>query len=128
MRNFLVRFRLLFAAAVAAFMLLGAGPASAQYGYDYGYDGYFYDDDYYDDDWYYDYYDYDFGQDWRDEYYTGEYDELEYEPNEGLHEEEWYDPSDWFDTNPGISYEDMDDYYDDETDYDYDDRGEVYDF
>jgi len=23
--------------------------------------------------------------------------EYEYEPDEGLHEEEWYDPSDWFD-------------------------------
>lgn len=117
--------------AAVCVALFAAVPAHAQYGYDYGwgYDGYYYDDDNYDDDWYYDYYDYndsyygaDFGDDWRDEYYTGEYDELEYEPGEGLHEEEWYDPSDWFDTNTGISYEDMDEYegvYDDGT---YEDR------
>ena len=49
--------------------------------------------------------------------------EYEYEADEGLHEEEWYDPSDWFDTpGEGISYESdwydstygyTDDYYDD---------------
>jgi hypothetical protein len=49
-------------------------------------------------------------------------DDLEYEVDEGVHEEEWYDPSDWGDdwANPGIDYEtdawDYD-YYDD---YDYD--------
>ena len=31
--------------------------------------------------------------------------EYEYEPDEGLHQEEWYDPSDWFDDTPGIDYE-----------------------
>ena len=31
--------------------------------------------------------------------------EYEYEPDEGLHQEEWYDPSDWFDTTPGVDYE-----------------------
>lgn len=31
--------------------------------------------------------------------------EYEYEPGEGLHREEWYDPSDWFDTSPGTDYE-----------------------
>ncbi len=32
--------------------------------------------------------------------------EYEYEPGEGLHREEWYDPSDWFDReDDGISYE-----------------------
>lgn len=36
----------------------------------------------------------------------------EYEPGEGLHQEEWYDPSDWFDTGTGIDYEgEWDDYY-----------------
>lgn len=32
--------------------------------------------------------------------------EYEYEPGEGLHEEEWYDPSDWFDLSPTVNYED----------------------
>ncbi len=32
--------------------------------------------------------------------------EWEYEAGEGLHQEEWYDPTDWFDTaGEGISYE-----------------------
>lgn len=45
-------------------------------------------------------------------------DDYEYEADEGLHEEEWYDPSDWFESdNDGIDYEyDYDPYY---TDYDY---------
>jgi hypothetical protein len=35
-----------------------------------------------------------------------EWSEWEYEPGEGLHREEWYDPSDWFDRpGEGISYE-----------------------
>lgn len=40
-------------------------------------------------------------------YYGEEFEpwEYEYEPGEGLHEEEWYDPSDWFDISPSISYE-----------------------
>jgi hypothetical protein len=49
--------------------------------------------------------------------------DYEYEPGEGLHEEEWYDPSDWdmgYD-DPGVDYEDSwgytDDYYDDDTYY-----------
>lgn len=32
--------------------------------------------------------------------------EYEYEPGEGLHQEEWYDPSDWVDTTEGVDYED----------------------
>jgi hypothetical protein len=31
--------------------------------------------------------------------------EYEYEPGEGIHEEEWYDPSDWFDAGGGVDYE-----------------------
>ena len=31
--------------------------------------------------------------------------EYEWEPDEGLHEEEWYDPSDWGDDNDGVDYE-----------------------
>jgi hypothetical protein len=31
--------------------------------------------------------------------------QYEYEPDEGLHQEEWYDPSDWFDNEPGVDYE-----------------------
>lgn len=55
-------------------------------------------------------------------------DHMEYEPGEGLHEEEWYDPTDWWDDDfdgvrgPDIDYEDMDrddDWYD--HDYEYDD-------
>ncbi len=34
----------------------------------------------------------------------------EYEPGEGVHEEEWYDPSDWFDNDEAIDYEN--DWYD----------------
>lgn len=56
----------------------------------------------------------------------GEY--MEWEADEGLHEEEWYDPSDWFDDDfDGIDGPDTDYEYDDEygwTDYDYD--GEYY--
>ncbi len=45
----------------------------------------------------------------------------EYEPDEGWHEEEWYDPTDWFDNRP-YNYEyDYDD-YDYDYDYDYDNR------
>jgi hypothetical protein len=104
--------------AAAAILLAGASRAPAQYdyddNYDLGYDGYYYDDGLYDDDWYYDYYDYDFGEEGLSEW--------EYEPDEGYHREEWYDPSDWFDTGVGVSYEDMDDAYDD-YDYDYNNGG-----
>ena len=32
--------------------------------------------------------------------------EYEYEADEGLHQEEWYDPSDWFDYEDGsVDYE-----------------------
>lgn len=42
-------------------------------------------------------------------------DEWEYEADEGLHEEEWYDPTDWFNDDNRVSYEtDWDDYYDDD--------------
>ena len=38
--------------------------------------------------------------------------EYEYEADEGLHQEEWYDPSDWFNSGEGVSYEtDWNDYY-----------------
>ena len=44
--------------------------------------------------------------------FAQDYSDYEYEPGEGLHQEEWYDPSDWFDTGEGIDYEtDWDNYY-----------------
>lgn len=50
--------------------------------------------------------------------------DYEYETDQGLHEEEWYDPSDWFDTDTGVDYElDYDPYY---TDYDYYDPYDPY--
>lgn len=49
-----------------------------------------------------------YDEDVQEEIREGDYEDLEYEPGEGLHEEEWYDPSDWFDVSPGISYEDGD--------------------
>lgn len=68
----------------------------------------------------------------QEEIREGDFEDLEYEPGEGLHEEEWYDPSDWFDVSPGISYENDgyygdsywydDDYYSDDY-YDYDEYG-----
>lgn len=33
-------------------------------------------------------------------------DDIEWDPQSGYHEEEWYDPSDWFDADEGIEYED----------------------
>lgn len=62
--------------------------------------------------------------------------EYEWEEGEGYHEEEWYDPSDWFDVpGEGISYENgwtdygyYDDYYyDDYYDYGYDTGYDYYD-
>lgn len=61
------------------------------------------------------------------------YDDIEWEAGEGYHEEEWYDPSDWFDLDEGVEYEydfgdtygyvnDTDDWY-----YDYYDDSYVYD-
>lgn len=54
--------------------------------------------------------------------------EYEYEYYEGLHEEEWYDPSDWFDDpGEGISYET--DWYDNTYGYgDYYDSGYDFDY
>ena len=43
--------------------------------------------------------------------------EMEYEADEGYHEEEWYDPSDWFNDDNQISYE-TDDGWDDSEWYD----------
>ena len=53
------------------------------------------------------------------DFYTNDYDDVEYEreqyeweAGEGYHEEEWYDPSDWFNVNSGTDYEyDYDDHY-----------------
>lgn len=64
--------------------------------------------------------------------------DYEYEPDEGWHEEEWYDPTDWFDDRPynyeydydGYGYYDSD-YYtdeDDPVDYDYWDSPYDYDY
>lgn len=53
----------------------------------------------------------------------------EWEPDEGYHEEEWYDPSDWFDDDSTVDYEyDWDDYGYGYNDYAYDeyDYGEGY--
>lgn len=49
--------------------------------------------------------------------------EYEWEPGTGYHEEEWWDPSDWFDTSPGVDYEETGYYgswFGDNDDYDYD--------
>lgn len=55
---------------------------------------------------------------------------MEWEADEGFHEEEWYDPSDWFDDDfDGISGPDTDYEYDYNygwTDYDYDYNGDYY--
>ena len=74
-------------------LLVAPTAAVAQYGYDYDYDSYGYYDDY--------------GYD-----YDG--DDYEYEAGEGYHEEEWYDPGDWFNDDGRVSYETDRDY-----DYDY---------
>jgi hypothetical protein len=63
-----------------------------------------------------------------------DYDAMEWEPGTGYHEEEWYDPGDWFDDDyyRGVDYEetgwgwmDGDAYYDD--DYVYYDDAYLYD-
>lgn len=56
-----------------------------------------------------------------------ESEQYEYEPGEGYHEQEWYDPSDWFEIGRDFDYEDDDyvggyygdGYYDDDWYYDY---------
>ncbi len=62
--------------------------------------------------------------------------DMEYEPGEGLHEEEWYDPTDWWDDDfdgrrgPTVDYEydDWDTDYDwEDDDWDYDEPYAVYD-
>lgn len=52
--------------------------------------------------------------------------DYEWEPDEGLHEEEWYDPSDWWDGEAGVEYE-YDYYTDDWYDYEYGYEDEWYD-
>lgn len=58
--------------------------------------------------------------------------QYEYEADEGIHQEEWYDPGDWFDTDDAVDYEtDWYDYtynypYDYDYDYDYYDYGRGY--
>ncbi|GEM_PF-5655518 len=49
-----------------------------------------------------------------------EAEQYEWEPGEGYHEQEWYDPSDWFEAGRDIDYESdaYDDYYYDD-DYSY---------
>lgn len=55
---------------------------------------------------------------------TATADEYEYERGQGLHEEEWYDPSDWVDANDGVDYEyDWDYDWSADRDYDFDDYG-----
>jgi hypothetical protein len=51
---------------------------------------------------------------YEDTYETDQYDdqggvdwgEYEWDPSSGLHREEWYDPSDWFDDDESVEYED----------------------
>lgn len=53
--------------------------------------------------------------------YDNTWDDYEYEPGEGVHEEEWYDPGDWFDGDYGgmdYEYDDWDNGYG----YGYDDN------
>lgn len=58
----------------------------------------------------------------------------EWEPGEGYHEEEWYDPSDWFDDDSSVDYENdnygyYDDYYTPYYGWDYGaDEYEYYDY
>jgi len=58
----------------------------------------------------------------------------EWEPDEGYHEEEWYDPSDWFDDDSTVDYENdtygyYDDYYDPYYGWGYDGYGyDYYDY
>ena len=90
------------ALVTVAAVLAVAAPGHAQddaYEYDY------YENDYYEDEPRY------YGE--QTELWGEELEDLEYEPGEGLHEEEWYDPSDWIDFDEGIEYE-YDDY-----DYEY---------
>lgn len=73
-----------------------------------------------------------------------DYDDYEWNPREGVHEEEWYDPGDWFDYDTGVDYDYdwwdynygyspyYDDYgyndYDYDYGYDYDDSDYGYDY
>lgn len=63
-------------------------------------------------------------------YDDGQDEEYEYEAGEGLHEEEWYDPSDWFNEDWRTDYEyDAYDWVDyDPFDYDYYDPFDYYDY
>ena len=87
-------------AMVTAVFAMSASPAHAQFDYyesdDVYEDGIFEDNNNY-------YGDGNYGDDWYYDYYDGE--EYEYESGEGLHQEEWYDPSDWFDNDQGVDYE-----------------------
>ena len=70
--------------------------------YEYEDDDYGYYDDYYEEDYYGPY----------DRDVDVEPEQYEWEPGEGYHEQEWYDPSDWFETGRDLDYEDDDDYGD----------------
>lgn len=60
-------------------------------------------------------------------YYDEELDDIEWEAGEGYHEEEWYDPSDWFDADEGTEYEYDGWYgYDDDTSPNYDTTDDWY--
>lgn len=113
--------------AIAMLAAACAAPAQAQND--------LYDDEYYENGYYNAYWEDEpryYGE--RTELWGEERDELEYEAGEGLHEEEWYDPSDWIDFDEGIEYEDDydeygyydDDYADDDWFYDYYDYGYDY--
>lgn len=56
-----------------------------------------------------------------------EAEQYEWEPGEGYHEQEWYDPSDWFEIGSDMDYE-TDDYEYDYYDYEYDGYYDDYDY
>ncbi len=63
---------------------------------------------------------------YEDGFVEAEEEAYEWEAGEGYHEEEWYDPSDWFDDDSSVDYEDDSWGYYDDYGYDYDDYGYGY--
>lgn len=83
----MLQLRMLTFCAVAALLFTGAGLSNVQAQPDDWTDGEYYGTDVFEED----------------------LSDIEWEPGQGYHQEEWYDPSDWFDTDEGIEYEDLDD-------------------
>ena len=72
-------------------------------------------------------YDYDYTRDYgygNRDLADEEMDDVEWDRQWGYHEEEWYDPSDWFDADAGVEYEDDAAWGSSYTDYGY---GDYYD-